>query len=404
MESRLETAGVEYKKLNEEYEQVSHLVQRYQVWSAGQDAFYRYVAENPEFQDLWSYVIDQKLHLTDPYNIAQHFTIFKMELQRKVKELSVQKEVEELKKKLEWANKVAEDDVAKLKEQINTLEETLNRLYDERKESLDTLRSYKGKMMLASFVKETAQEAQTLQEKLKVWITKDYEHMERSSISEFIRFLDSEIRNREEKLRQVASKVSEVIRLETMVKASEEKAKALKMALAALSPKEGLIAKGLTGFINHFTELMNTIIARIMTYEMKIVPIQPTDEDFELDFYLPISVAGEIVDDIGETSKGQAEIINLAWRILYLKYKGLDGGILPLDEFGSNLDFKHRQRAFEAVRQILTITNFSQVLMVSHLSSTYDLMDGAGITLLCPSNVEIPAGVGCNETTNIERV
>jgi hypothetical protein len=48
--------------------------------------------------------------------------------------------------------------------------------------------------------------------------------------------------------------------LESNLEKTKEQAKVLKAAVDALSPSSGLIAKGLTGFINHFVALANSVI------------------------------------------------------------------------------------------------------------------------------------------------
>ena len=373
------------------------------AYHRGQSLFHSYIRKWPSLNDMWSYIVKEKLDSLDPFSIEHHFALFRIDLQKKNEEHVALKEIAEAIKKLDWLNKLAEDDLRKLEEDIEGLSKTLTRLHNGRKEDVDMLASLKEKVSLMAFLRTSAEEATRLKEKLQTWVRKDYDLMERSELSSFIRILDTEITTRELKLRQISSRTNEVIRLETMIAQSSKKAKALKDALKVLSPSEGLIAKGLTGFINHFTGLMNMIISRIMSYEMKIAPLIPSDDKFELDFEIPINVAGLMVNDISECSKGQAEIIDLAFHILYLKTVGLEGGIMHLDEFGTHLDFKHRHSAFEAVRQMLDTTNFSQILMVSHMSNTYGLMDKAGVTVLCPANVDIPEGIAYNETTEIKR-
>lgn len=404
LQTLLDEANKELAEVTIKFNEVDSQIMRMKAYHFGQTNFHNYIRKYPIYNDLWSYVIHEKLNSLDPFSIDHHFDMFRMELRKKIEEQKARDEIVETTKKLEWLNKVAEDDLRKIEEDIKDLEKTLNRLHSERSEDLSTLSSVKEQVSLWTFFRTSGEEAKSLKDQLELWIRKDYDHMERSELSDFIRKLDMEITTRELKLRQIHSKSTEIIRLESMITQSGLKTKALKDALKVLSPSEGLIAKGLTGFINHFTGLMNGIISRIMTYDMIIPPLVPSDDKFELDFDIPIDIVGTRAKDISDCSKGQAEIIDLAFRILYLKFTGLEGGPLFLDEFGTHLDFKHQHKAFEAVRQMLDITNFSQILMVSHMSNTYGLMDGAGVTVLCPSNVDIPDGVAYNGTTEIKRI
>lgn len=402
----LERSKKELENVNVALSNTQTSLTRVQSFNRGQDVWHAYIRKYPSLNDLWSFVMNEKLHFLDPFSIEQHFSFFFTELQKKVDQEITQRAIEDVRKKLEWNKHVDIERLARTEEDVREMQVVLTNAYEKRSVDLEELRHYKGKAILSQRFRETGDKANALKATLEELISKDYDHMERSALSDFIRNLDVEISFREQKLRQLTTKNAEMIRLETLIAGSEKKIKALKDAMTVLSPSEGLIARGLTGFINHFTSLMNTVIARIATRKMEIPLLKTTNDEFELDFSIPIEVTTEdgsllVPPDIGLCSLGQKEIINLAFRILYLKFKGLDGGILPLDEFGSNLDHVHKQKAFEAIRQLLSISNFSQVFMVSHITSTYGLMDGAGITVLCPANVVIPDGVAYNGTTEI---
>lgn len=394
---------VKLEKLQEVLDETNASLTKINRAHLGLNIFYNFIRRFPTLTDAWSKVITAKDHYLDPHQLAQALTELRMDITVALGRKVVYQKLEEVNKRIDWSRKVSMDDVAKLESDVKGLHKALEKLYERRSMDLDTLRHIKSKISLATFLKDSAETAQRLKTELVTLIEEDYNHLERNAFSNYILKLDAEITQREEKLRGLSSKNNEIIRLENMIRESEGKAKALKEALRVLSPTEGMIAKGLTGFINHFTGLMNNIVERIMSYEMRIIPLVPSNEDFELDYKFPMKIADSKADDPSDCSKGQCEIIDLAFRIVYAHFARLAAGPLHLDEFGSNLDHGHRQKAFDAVRRMLDITNFSQIFMVSHMSSTYNLMDGAGITVLCPDNVDIPEGVVHNETTEIIR-
>lgn len=385
-------------------EEINSTLLKLKRFHQGHANFFSFIQRFPTLTDAWSATIESKDHYLDPSQTVSNLTTLRLDLVSRSKEDDIRNQLAEVSKRLDWSRKTSEDDLKKTEAEVNTLEKALEDLYTQRNKDLDTLRYLKSKIALGTFLQNTAETAKKLKDELEACLVNQYDHLERHHLSSFIMKLNVEITEREERLRQLSSKASEIIRLETMIKLTEGRSKALKDALKVLSPTEGMIAKGLTGFINHFTGLMNNVIERIMAYEMKILPLVPSNEDFELDYKFPMKVADGHADDPSDLSKGQAEIVDLAFRIVYAHFAKLAGGPLILDEFGSNLDHGHRQKAFDAVRRMLDITNFSQIFMISHMSNTYNLMDGAGVTVLSPANIEVPEGIVHNATTDIVRI
>lgn len=395
-------------KQSERVTKQAKLVEEMNVFHRGFMAWYGLVRKYQVLNVLWSKIMTEEMHTKDPHAIGLMLQNVHMDLQVAYERDKITKELKEINNTLAINDSVSEDRLTKMEEEIGSLQEALNGAYEKRSKDLDVLSQAKQKVALSNFIRSHAEKAMEYQSLLTKHVQDMYDIMEHDALNVFIRDLNVEISKRELVLRTMATKNAEIIRLENNIRNTEVAVEGLKGALIALSPKEGLIAKGMTGFINHFNTLMNDLIARIVTYEMKIPMLVPTDEKFELDYSIPIHIRtsnGSVmeVSDIKECSLGQKEIIELAWRILYLKFKGLDATPLPLDEFGNNLDVVHKHKVFEAVRHILSITNFTQVFMVSHMANTYGLMDGAGVTVLCPANIVIPDGVGINETTKIVR-
>lgn len=403
LERDLAREGKSLETYQEKLDEAESNVKRMDKYLRGQEHWGRLIRKYPILNDVWGAATREKLNHLDAFAIDQIFTDFRLELVKRAGELTRLQELKTLNERIEWARKVSEDSFLTVQAEVKEARSRLDYLQEQRNVLLDAMNDAKGRIELSERLRKAGEEAKEMKQNLIKLVEQDYDHLERETINDLIRGIDKEITTREERLRTIHSKNSEILRLEKMIADTEGRVRALKDALQVLSPSEGLIARGLTGFINHFTGLMNAIIERIMTYEMRMPPLMPSNEDFELDFSLPIMVKSSLVSDIGECSLGQSEIIDLAFRILYLKFKGLDGGLLSLDEFGANLDHVHQQRAYDAVRKLLTTTNFSQVLMVSHMSSTYGLMDGASVTVICPANVNIPGGVTFNDTTTITR-
>ena len=109
----------------------------------------------------------------------------------------------------------------------------------------------------------------------------------------------------------------------------------------------------------------------------------------DLDYKFKVLVNGtDIIEDIGKTSSSMQEMINLAFKIVFYKYKGYMNYPLILDEFGRTFDAQHRISAYEALDRYLA-DDFSQVYMVSHFESMYGRFSNADVSVLGTTGVDL---------------
>ena len=138
-----------------------------------------------------------------------------------------------------------------------------------------------------------------------------------------------------------------------------------------LSPKDGLIARSMSGFINDFIERMNAIIRSIWLYPFSLVPILLEDDE-RLDYRFEVEVNEHFrISDVQRCSSGMREIIDLAFRVVAMHYLGLMHYPLYADEFGRAMDATHRVRAFELLTKTLTQYDYSQIFIISHHEHLY---------------------------------
>lgn len=208
-------------------------------------------------------------------------------------------------------------------------------------------------------------------------------------------------------LEQTISKIdiqqNVILQLQNQISDYQEQIRLMKLAEQALSPSTGLIAKGLTGFINWFISKMNGFVSNIWTYPLEILPIAVTD-DLELDYKFPVSVDnGRPAADIkaGECNTATCEVFDLAFRIMAMECLGLGNYPLQLDEFGGSFDHRHRNTAFQVVTSLIVSSNIPQVFLVSHAEQSYGSLKNSDVTVLHADNVSLPSGVVPNGRTFI---
>ena len=146
--------------------------------------------------------------------------------------------------------------------------------------------------------------------------------------------------------------------------------------LTVLSPTKGLIAKSINSFLGVIIKEMNSIINTVWSYNMELLPCN-VEGDKDLDYKFRVLVNDDHeVEDISKLSSSMQEIVNLAFRLVFIKYCNLQGIPLILDEFGRTMDREHRINSFNMVDQIL-LNNFDQVFLVSHFEEMYGRFNNA---------------------------
>jgi len=162
----------------------------------------------------------------------------------------------------------------------------------------------------------------------------------------------------------------------------------VKLMVKELSPSEGLIAKSINSFLNVLLRDVNALINSVWDYEMLILPCE-VSEGNDLDYKFKVLVDNkEVIEDISKTSSSMQEIIDLAFRIVFIKYSGLEEFPLVLDEFGRTFDARHRITAYNVVDKIMS-SNFNQIFMVSHFEGSYGRFSNADVNILNTNGVDM---------------
>lgn len=213
------------------------------------------------------------------------------------------------------------------------------------------------------------------------------------TIHHCIRQLQSQLLRKEETLNEVKQQLLRVKDLEEQIAVEMNKEKALDIVIETLSPKDGMIAEGLLGFIKSFVRQMNGLIKRIWTYPLAVKECGIMDgSGVELDYKFPLVTfnAGLVVDDISNGSDGQVSVVDLAFTTVAMKYLGLAESPLYLDEPAKAFDNEHKKTAMEAFKTLMETTAFTQLFMISHDYQNYSSFANVDVCVLDSKNIVVP--------------
>lgn len=153
----------------------------------------------------------------------------------------------------------------------------------------------------------------------------------------------------------------------------ESKVNVLSALTTELSPKNGILAKSISSFLNIIITNVNNVLSSIWSYKMQLRVIDI--ENDSLNYKFKVEVDDKLViEDIAKVSSGMKEIINLSFKLIIMKLLNLEGYPVYLDELGSRLDKHHRGKITDLVFRLLGSSQYSQVFLVTHLDMSYSLI------------------------------
>ena len=350
---------------------------------------------------LWTYLTNSEIIFNNPRQIATILNNLKLDLQIAIQIDNCNKKLEEL---IELKTKISKNQELDLNKLQIFIEELNTKLFNYNTK-LQYSRNYISKL---SLYRQVSIQVKNIQQEIENTINQrenTYEELldtiKKEALNETIQVVQLELNKKEQSLSRIDIQKALVNNIENQLNELTEKVEVLKLIVKELSPNEGLIAKSLGGFINHFVFQINSFIKKIWLYPLELVPIVPDNSDsIDLDYKFAVKINNTIpIPDISKTSSAMKEVIDLAFRIVSMKFLGLQEAPIYLDEFAAKMDSAHRQSAFFVITNLLTTANFSQIFMISHYENSYGSLKNADITVLCPSNIVLPKDALFNTVT-----
>jgi hypothetical protein len=156
--------------------------------------------------------------------------------------------------------------------------------------------------------------------------------------------------------------------------------KVLTIILDELSPKNGLIAKSVSSFLNVIISNVNTTLSNIWEYKMVLKPINVENE--ALNYKFKVEVEDKLtIADIDGISRGMKEAVNWAFKIVLYKLLGLEGTPFFADELASNLDKTHTDKLMNLMHQLSLYDKYSQIFLITHKENLQFLREVETINL-----------------------
>lgn len=358
----------------------------------------------PVLKPLWEYILTTGSIFTHPQGLIQVIEDAKYDL-------ALLNEIQKLEATIQEITQLRtlaaqEDQISKgrLTEELEELHQKLFQHNLAIQQETVRLKQLKDHRVMAQKILNTSHDIETLIKEQRQDVELLVDQLKVEMINDCIQHLRLEISEREQRLSQIDIQKALVASLQNQLEEMEVKDRVLKVVVKELSPTDGLIARGLLGFIEYFIARMNGFIRKIWTYPLVVKACRfDSPETIELDYKFPLIVndGKDPVPDIKEGSTSQKEIVDLAFVIAVLDQLGMMDYPLMLDEFGHSFDPTHRHAAFTTINNLIQYSDFSQLFIVSHFTEQYGSLKNAEVTVLCEANVILPPNTLFNQHVTI---
>ena len=347
----------------------------------------------PALTPLWDYLNQKESVINNPTIAMQEIKLYSHDLVFEIKCQSSKARIKELTDMVSDSKLVANLDFDKTKERKEELEARISKdqkdynLVVERNKRLNyTINAITNFNETKAQLEKLVAQHQTLNEEL-------VENTRRLIYTDFVREIQSMLARSENVLRESEGQYRVIEHIQSTITQMETSEKILKLAMKELSPTEGLIAKGLLGFMRIFVKQMNEIIQRIWTYPLQVMPCSIEEgQKLDLNYRFPVFVNKQEKpkDDVSEGSTAMKEVVDLAFTVTALKALHLGDCPLFLDEFGHSMDPVHKQATTTLINTIMQQESFSQLFMISHDMLQYGSLANTQVLVLCADNITIP--------------
>lgn len=350
--------------------------------------FRNFVTSYPRLQPLWDYLIENKYHLDNPKLHTPVFTAWDAACRIALRIHDLRARRSEIRAVLELRQASGDTSqfalrMVRLQREIDDATAVIHRINADKRNVTNFIARYEKMRACADEVEELYQKIVSMEGHLIDAVRNDT--------------IDEAVESHQLELGTILRKISEkegqrgiVEDIRASLGRAEDDARALSLIANALSPSGGLIAEQLAGDVGCLVAQLNAIIGSIWTYGMTILPCGLDGGELDYRFPVQFESAGHESSDIRRTSKGQRQIIDLAFHLTVMLYLDLRDYPLFLDEPGEGFDEQHRIALMAFVRQLMDANQHSQLFMVSHYASSHGSFVNAEVLVLDDRNITVP--------------
>lgn len=320
------------------------------------------------FREFWDYIDKEELLFIDPKEILNKLKILNNDIMALEEYINLNITIGNINKNILALETIENNDILEIKLNIEDLNLNIENIFQEKKELEETILFANKSIALKSTLKSLIDNLNLIKENLQ---SRNLSYL----VSNIINIIDNELSKNKVTLIELEKEIGNYNNIQytintynKQIEDIKENIEVLTILLNELSPKDGIIAKYISNFLNVILNNINNVIASVWEYDMKLNPLELDNGDI-LDYRFKVVVGDNelVINDINKVSNGMKEIINLAFRMTLYKLLQIKNSILYLDEFGVKLDKFHKQKILHFISSIVHNNTFDQIFLISHI-------------------------------------
>lgn len=334
----------------------------------------RIMKETERFELFWKDIIDEELLLRDPASISGYIDELIGDMSNVQAIIDNNKLIEKINNNIKLHEMLEDSKVDVIDNKISVLDERIRSLRLGLMDNDERIRNAKSASKLHNILKN-------LDATIKYCKSTVHEYNRSIYTSAINTVVNAEVLDlkvhlsRLETIINDQSSINMVIESQRKtVKDVEERLEVLNALITELSPKNGIIARTTSAFLNTIITNVNLTLDKIWSYKIELLPINLDESDLDYKFRFAVEDIPP-ADDTTFASKGQKEGINLAFKLMLYKLLGFDKYMLLLDELASSMDDIHTESMTRLIHNFASESNFSQLFIISHKDSMDFLQD-----------------------------
>ena len=343
------------------------------------------------FKEFWDYIEQDNMVQSNPKSVINAFQIYLQDIQTSLKVLDHNQKLSEIYKLIALSESVKDSDTAVVLEQATKLQQRIE-------QATLNITEYRQERTKLQKHLDSVKRVLSLRDNLEQLLNLVIENTDNSvkwyqcaAYDEVIRQVQVELAVKQKALADLRVKQALIYDLEEQIVLLDREEQGYKLLLSELSPVDGLIAEGMTGFIKIFVKQMNQIIAKIWNYPLEIQSCTLQEgESVDLDYQFPFVVQSDTREDVSKGSSAMCEIFDFAFKVVASRYISSDSIPLYLDELGRAMDVEHKMKVIEYVKNLSDKHIFSQIFLISHDILQYGALSNTDICVLCDANIVLP--------------
>lgn len=390
LDEAMEQRAVQLTVLDKQLTELKEYLEGYDDYLTYVRSFRKLVVENPTFTPLWDLCLEDKIMTRQPKNHISEALSWQTAMEELIQLKEVQQELDVVNHRLRYVDAIDREAITRTDQQRKRLEKeienTTHRLREMGQEiqKLDTYRRTRVKFREA--MESTIAELDTFFKEMDT----HRESLYQDAISEETRHVQIQLAQEQEALSRAEVQEGVLREIQGQHEQSVQAQKEYQQLVKALGPTDGLIGRYLMGFMQVVVKLVNSVIDEIWTYPMEVLPSPIEKDELTYKFPLDVNKGSVTAPDISLGSSSQRDITNFAFKLLVMKFLGLDDHPLYLDEFGSTFDEQHRQNLIPFLNRMMEMGQVQQIFYISHFSSVHGAFNHAEICVLDPNNITVP--------------